>query len=187
MKPFYLTILSFILLYSCGEHSAENETVADNDLPKTNTQTTEDSVQTDKEEAVDVFQLFKATEAEIANITPKESERIIKDINVCTVKDFDGIKKSISCFDGGTKAQECDIYYSEGKAITGIVKLEFYNASPANPSAFDESKTNKYEMKLHFKDGDLNSIEKVLNMEDQPITMKESHKKYWEILAEAAG
>ena len=129
---------------------------------------------------------IKAVEAKIANITPKESELIIKDIYACTVKDFDGIKKSISCFDGGLKAQECAVYYSEGKAIVGVVNIAYFNASPANPEAFDESKTYKNEIKLYFKDGDLNSIEKVLDLQDNPITMKPSLKPYWDILVEAA-
>ena len=62
-------------------------------------------------------------DAETTQLTPKESDVTIQDINECNVKDYKGLKKYVFCFAGGTTAQEGVFYYKEGKPNCCIIYL----------------------------------------------------------------
>jgi len=129
-----------------------------------------------------VDELIQQIDAETAAFTPSESDVIIQDIHACNVKDYKGIKKYVFCFAGGMNAQEAVFYYSEGKAIAARYTLEAYNASPANIEEYDEAKTMKKEVVLYFKEGDLKSFDKVLDLNNQAVILDEAQSKEWEIL-----
>jgi hypothetical protein len=132
-----------------------------------------------------IDELMQQIDAETADFTPSESDVTIQDINACNVKDYKGIKKYIFCFAGGMKAQEAVLYYKEGKAIAARYTLEAYNASPANLAEYDEAKTIKKQVKLYFKEGDLRAFDKVLDLNNQAVTLDEAQSKEWEILIAA--
>lgn len=134
---------------------------------------------------LDIDQLMQQIDEETAELSPKESDITIQEVNECNVKDYKGLKKYVFCFAGGKKAQEGIFYYKEGKAIAAIYTLEQYNASPANLAAFDEAKTVKKQVKLYFKDGNLNNFDQVLDQNNQAVILDEAQSKEWEILTAA--
>lgn len=129
-----------------------------------------------------VEELMQKIDAETTQLTPKESDVTIQDINECNVKDYKGLKKYVFCFAGGTTAQEGVFYYKEGKPIAALYTLEAYNASLANLANYDETKTAKKQVKLYFKDGNLNAFDKVLDENNQAVILDEKQSKQWEML-----
>lgn len=134
---------------------------------------------------LEVDQLIQKIEAETAALTASISDRIVQEIHACEIKDYKGQKKHIFCFAGGTKAQEATVYYVEGQAIAAFYTLEHYNASPANLAEFEETKTVKKQVKLYFKDGNLNAVDKVLDLNNKLVAMDEEQLEEWEILVAA--
>ena len=55
-------------------------------------------------------------------------------------------------------------------------------ASPANLANYDETKTAKKQVKLYFKDGNLNAFDKVLDENNQAVILDEKQSKQWEML-----
>lgn len=136
-------------------------------------------------EQLDIEQLIRKIDKETADMTANTSNRIIEEVHACEIKDYNGQKKYVFCFAGGRKAQEGSIYYLNGKPMAAFYTLEQYNASPANLAKFDETKTVKKQVKLYFKNGDLNAIDKVLDMNNKLVVMDEEQTKEWGILVAA--
>jgi hypothetical protein len=172
-----LLFVGLLIFMSCTSSTADVETPVSKETEGTPKETTVVELTVDE--------LIQQIDAETADFTPKESDVTIQDINECSVKDYKGIKKYVFCFAGGMNAQEAVFYYNEGKAIAARYTLEAYNASPANLAAHDETKTIKKQVKLYFKEGDLNNFDKVLDLNNQAVTLDEAQLKEWEILIAA--
>ncbi len=172
-----LLFIGLLFFMGCANNAAEKKASTSKEIQDASTETTVVELSVDE--------LMEKIDAETAEFTPTESNVTIQEINACDVKDYKGIKKSIFCFAGGMSAQETVLYYKEGKAIAAKYTLEQYNASPANIADYDEAKTVKKEVKLYFKEGDLRSFDKVLDLNNQAVILDEEQTKQWEILIAA--
>jgi len=106
---------------------------------------------------------------------------------VCEIQDVGKVKKYIFCFDGGMEAREIHTYYDEedSTALFALFIAESYNASPANPEAFDEAQTTVRKVKLVFKDNSLDTFEQVMDMRNHPVEMDADMKEEWHQLTAA--
>ncbi|WP_052594902.1 hypothetical protein [Aureispira sp. CCB-QB1] len=134
---------------------------------------------------LNVDQLIQKIDQETAEFKPIERNITIQEIHECAVKDYKDLKKYVFCFAGGMKAQEAVFYYHEGKPIAALYTLEEYNASPANLAAYEADKTKKRQVKLYFKDGDLRSFDKVVDLENKAVVLDKAQTDEWEILIAA--
>lgn len=131
-----------------------------------------------------IAEIIKRLDATAASQKPKEYDVTVQDKHECHIEDY-GDKKCIFCFAGGLKAQDIKVYYDNEAPVAAIYTIEHYNASPANLAAFDESKTIKKQLKLHFKAGSLDEFEQILDMDDHAASMDEEQTADWNIATAA--
>ena len=150
-KHAFQAICFSLLLTGCNK-AIPSEASAVSEI-NTETKTAQPKVVAISTRLDEIDKLIESIDSEAENITPKEYETSINiGVYACDIKDF-GQKKETFCFDGGMKAREILAYYGKDRILkAAIYTIMTYNASAANLSEFDESKTSQIQYKLIFKE-----------------------------------
>ena len=172
----YLVIYSLLIIsISCGSTVAEEQTQTPS--PTTTTTPSKSTAATTVEPIED---FIKGIDENLVNLKKEELEEGECHIEKYTSLDGEMIKVETNCYDGSLHLCRVERYYKNRKAYIAKIYFEEYNASPFDKENFDESKTIFTQRLVFFKDGDLNTIDKILDENNVVATIEGDIESGWE-------
>ena len=124
--------------------------------------------------------IVKDINQNIASYTKVESEKTIKDVNVCDITTYVSAnetqkKIAIVCFNGITITRRAEIYYLDEQPLLLELSIKTTNVSPANIAKYDESKTTTIEHSFYLKNGSLEDYHKVLDKNREEVKILDEY------------
>jgi hypothetical protein len=126
--------------------------------------------------------IVKDINQNIASYTKVESEKTIKDVNVCDITTYVSAnetqkKIAIVCFNGITITRRAEIYYLDEQPLLLELSIKTTNVSPANMAEHDESKTITKKYNFYLKDGSLDEYHKILDENGEIIPVLDEYRQ----------
>ena len=173
----YLIIFSLLLTsVSCGSTVTEKETKVPATIGTNNLSTEKTGVA--KTESIEDF--IKEIEENLVNLEKEEQKEGECNIEKYTTLDGQTVKVKTGCYDGSFHSCRTECYYKNAKAYVAKVHHVKYNASPMDKENFDESKNIITQRLVFFKDGDLSTIDKMLDENNEPARIEGNLEMGWE-------
>jgi hypothetical protein len=179
-------LLFFITNISCGDTSTQTKTSSSPIITEITppSENAEDTIvppvnieETRTQSSDDIIKKIESNLTDLKKEKEKDGECYVEKY---TSLDGETAKVKTKCYDGNVYSCQVERYYQNGQVYLAKVYHEKYNASPMDKENFDKTKSVITKRTVFFKNGDINSIDKILDENNEVATIEGNLEMGWE-------